>query len=308
MERKISFDELRKAVVEAYENYKSENGGEVDPRLEEVDCKDFGISMMLTDGTVINKGDVNKKFALGGIAKMLAHVVLLQQNSVDQLLDKSGFIKGKMCKPKDLGVSAHGVRAVSAIEPTGDADGKWDVIMSTMLNMLGDSEPELDDKLYEKLVADELKANVEDKIAQAEFSLYDDAQTAIKSYLKLKSMKVDAVQLATIGATIAADGRNPKTGEPAFDGTLAASIVTLMAINGPHHRSIPWIMQTGLPAKSSFSGAIVAIMPGLGAIAAYSPKICVDCGISIKAMKAIRYIANKLQLNVFASARVEVEK
>lgn len=308
MERKISLEELRKAVDEAYENYKSEKDGVADPRIEGVDCDDFGISLMLTDGTVINKADVNKKFALGGIAKLLAHIVLLQQNSVDGLLNKSGYIKGHIDKPKNLGMSAHGIRAISAIEPSGDPEGKWDVIMSTVLNLLGDSEPELDDRLYEKLVADELKAKVEDKLAQADFSLYDNAQTAIKGYLKLESMKVDAVQLATIGATIAADGRNPRTGEPAFDGSLAASVVTLMAIHGPHHRSIPWILQTGVPAKSSFSGAILAVMPGLGAIAAYSPKLCTECGISIKAMKAIRYIANKLQLNVFASARVKVEK
>ena len=79
-----------------------------------------------------------------------------------------------------------------------------------------------------------------------------------------------------------------------------------MATRGKHFIK-PWMMLTGLPAKKSFTGGILAVLPGFGAIAAYSPRVD-ERGISIKAAKAIEYISQKLGLSVYASARVEVEK
>lgn len=306
MERKISLNDLRVAVDEAYEHFKSDKEGTPDPRIANADAKSFGISVVLTDGTTINKADTTKKFALGQIAKLPLHELLLQQMNVTELLKKSGFIKGKIEKPSNLGVSAHGLRAFSAVTPSGDPDGKWDIIINNLIDLMG-TEPVLDDKLYELLKSDMAKAQVEDKLAQFGFYLYDDAKPTIDGYVKLMSMTVDTEQLATLGATIAADGKNPKTGKIVFDGELSAPLTALAALHGPHKRSIPWLMKVGLPAKSSFSGAIVAIMPGLGAIAAYSPKLAVESGISQKAWEAIEYIARKLDLNVFSSARVVVE-
>ena len=66
-------------------------------------------------------------------------------------------------------------------------------------------------------------------------------------------------------------------------------------------------MRTGLPGKASFAGGVLAILPGFGAIAAYAPEVD-ENGLSEKAAGAVQYIANKLGLNVYASARVEVEK
>lgn len=306
MDRKISLNDVRVAVDEAYENYKSIKDGKPDERIEGIDVKDFGISVVLTDGTTINKADTQKHFALGQIVKLPTHVVLLQQNSIDKLLDKSGYAKGKIKKPENLGLSAHGIRAVSAITPANDPEGKWDIMISNIINMTGNA-PVLDDKLYKRLSGDALKAGVEDKLAQDGFALYDNAAIAIDQYIKLMSLTVTAEELAVMGATIAADGRNPKTGEIAFDGELSAPVVTLAATHGPHKRTTAWMMETGLPAKSSFSGAILAILPGFGAIAVYAPCLCDECGVSVKAWKAIRYIANKLGLNVYSSARVKVE-
>ena len=109
-----------------------------------------------------------------------------------------------------------------------------------------------------------------------------------------------------MGATLAADGRNPYSGEYAFDGKIAPYMVTLMATRGRHFIR-GWLMRTGLPAKKSFSGAVTVVLPGFGAITAYGPEVDAR-GTSIKGAQAIAYIADKLGLNVFASARVEVEK
>ena len=307
MERKISLANVKKAVENAFENYKSINEGNVDPRIEGVDTKTFGISVVLTDGTVINKGDTKVASPMGRIALVPTHIELLTQNTPDELVAKAGVACGnkmKEHKPKNLAVSPHGVRAVSVVQPTGDRDGKMDLMVNNILNLIG-SPATFDDKLYERLTKINNEKNVVDAIAQAEYSLYDDGATSVDIWTRLVSLGLTTEQLATMGVTIAADGRNPINGEFAFDGKIAQNVVATMA-RGIHHESRAWMMTVGLPAANSFGGAIVAVLPGFGAIAAYSPALDAN-GLSVKAAKAIKEIANELQLNVYASARVKVE-
>ncbi len=309
MERTISLTELRGAVDEAYELFKDEHSGSVDPRIKNTKENAFGISLVLTDGTVINKGDADVPSPIGAISKIPASVALLSQMSPADLIKKSGICFCRCCGGKarkpDIPLSSHGIRAVSAIEPTGDADGKWEVIINNMINLIG-SAPELDDDLYKALTEEAAKANVENVIAEAGYTLYDDAPIAIDLYIRQMAMTATSEQLATMCATIAADGRNPKTGEHVFDGCISPTVTALMAVHGPHKEAKPWMVATGLPAKSGFGGAIAGVLPGVFGIAAYSPELN-EAGVSIKAAQAIRHIMQKLQLSVFASAKVSTD-
>lgn len=302
MERKISIEDLQKAVDMAYEEYKSIDKGEVDPRLDNVDPKAFGIAVMLTNGKMFTKGDTKVAAPIGDIANLAVHAVLLQQYGAEGLTKKAGKASC-CCGQLDVPVCPHGIRAVSAVTPQDDPDGKYDVIMDTVINMMGDS-PVLDDKLYEKLQKEVADADVENKLAAAGYTLYDEAGRSINTYIKLESLQATAEQMAAFGATIAADGMNPATKTAAFDGELAAPLTTLAAIHGNPDRNRRWLMKSGVPAVWGFGGLIVAIMPGVGAIAAYAPAVGKH-GRSKKGSRAVRYITHALDYNVFGSARIE---
>lgn len=311
MERKISLTDLQKTVDNAYEQFKSLKEGEIDSRVKNADPKSFGIAVVLTDGTVIKKADADVKFALGDIAKVPVATVLATQNTAEEIVKKSGTCcccaGNKEARGLKLPINKHALRAVSAIEPTGDNDGKYDLILNTIIDMIGDA-PVFNDDLYKTLSKECEDAKVEDELAKVQYELYDDTQIAINVYNKLRSLEVSAEQLATLGATIAADGVNPKNNQVVFDGSKAATIVTLMATVGNKRRGRADLMKIGLPVRHSFAGGILAVLPGFGAIAAYSPELCENCHESARAKKAVRYIANELGLNIFASARVTVEK
>lgn len=311
MERKISLTDLQKTVDNAYEQFKSLKEGEIDSRVKNVDPKSFGIAVVLTDGTVIKKADADVKFALGDIAKVPVATVLATQNTAEEIVKKSGTCcccaGNKEARGLKLPINKHALRAVSAIEPTGDNDGKYDLILNTIIDMIGDA-PVFNDDLYKTLSKECEDAKVEDELAKVQYELYDETQIAINVYNKLRSLEVSAEQLATLGATIAADGVNPKNNQVVFDGSKAATIVTLMATVGNKRRGRADLMKIGLPVRHSFAGGILAVLPGFGAIAAYSPELCENCHESARAKKAVRYIANELGLNIFASARVTVEK
>lgn len=306
MIRKISISDLKKAVDEAYEKYKSIEKGEIDPRLDNVDPKAFGISVMLADGTVINKGYTKVKSPLGHIANLAIHSLLLQQLGVKELVKKAGKVTNCALRAADIPVCPHAVRAYSAVEPQNDPDGKYDLIINNILNMTG-SAPNLDDKLYEKLVKEADDKQVVNKFAQAGYTLYDDAEPSVRGFVKLEALQFTAEQIANFGATIAADGVNPVTNTICYDGALSAPLVTLAAIHGDADRNRRWLMKSGVPAVYSFGGLILAIMPGVGAIAAYAPAVGKH-GRSKKGARAIRYITRELGYNVFGSARIEFVK
>lgn len=308
MERKISLSDLRKAVDEAYEANKSLKEGEINPRSANADAKSFGISVMLPDGTLINKGDTNVKSPLGSIAKVPLSTILFSQNTPMELIKKSG----QCCchkvpkKPEGLSFSAHGVRAFSAVEPTGDPESKWNLYANRLVDLMG-SAPELDDKVLESLEKEAKETKLEDTLAADGYYLYDDAALSINLYLKALSMTASTEQLATMGATVAADGVNPVNGKIVFDGAITQNVVALMAAKGPHKMRTPWLVAAGIPAKSSFGGAILGIIPGVMAIAAYSPELN-PAGVSVKAAKAIIDVMQKLDISIFASAQVSFVK
>lgn len=305
MERKISVADLRKAVDEAYEAFKSVKEGEVDPRNIDADPKRFGITVVLPDGTVINKGDTEVKSPLGSISKVPLSTILFTQNTPMELIKKSGLCPCHKLpeKPKNLMFSAHGVRAFSAVEPTGDPESKWNIYENQMIDLMG-SAPELDVKVYEILKKEAADNDLENKLAADGYYLYDNAALSVDLYLKALSMTASTEQLATMGATIAADGVNPVTRKQVFDGAITQNVVALMAAKGPHKMRTPWLVGAGIPAKNSFGGAILGVIPGVMAIAAYSPELNV-AGVSVKAARAIMSVMQKLDISIFASAKVQ---
>ena len=311
MERKISLADVQKAVENAYENNKSLKEGEVNPRVKDlVDTKDFGIAVVLTDGRVIKKADADKKFVIGDIARVAVATALAQQYTPYEIVKKSGTMPKQKHDPADheikLHINKHALRATSAIEPTGDSDGKYNLLVNTLIN-LSSGEPVFNDKVYEELSKEATEYNIVDRLAERGYELYDDPELVINVYNKLKSLQLSAVEVATMGATIAADGVNPSDKNIVFDGSKAATIVTLLTTVGNKRRKRAQLMEIGLPVIHSFGGGVMAVLPGFGAIVAYSPEICKECHSSAKGIKAIKSIANELGLNIFASARVTVE-
>lgn len=310
MERKISFNDVQKAVDEAYEAVKSIKEGAIDPRNVDADEKAFGIAVVLTDGTVIKKADVDVKAPMGRISRVPLSSILFTQNTVEELMKKAGKTHccalKQMEKPAGLDVCPHSIRAFSAMEPVGDPNSKWDLYEGRMIDLMG-SAPILDDKVYKAIKQQITDANFEDMLAKAGYYLYDDAALSIDLFAKAQAMTASAEQLAMMGATIAADGVNPVTKKIVFDGEISKNIVAMMAAKGPHKMTMPWLVGTGLPARNSFGGLMFGVMPGVFGIAAYAPALN-EAGIPVKAALGIKHFMNALDLSVFSSAKVTIVK
>lgn len=309
MERIIKMSDIKTAVVTAYDKFKKINveGATPDTRASGMNAGKMGISVCLTDGSTFDVGDTRAQFAMGSILRIPLYLQLYTQMTPTQLLEKMGKCgcsnqSDNSVKPK--GIHAKNIRLASLVQPIGDADGKMELLSGLMIGLMG-SSPVLDDSLYRSSVRENLNKGVENTLASSGYELYDDATVAIDVATKLHSMLVTTSQLAEMGATIAADGVNPVTKQAVFDGSLAASVVAMMAVKGPKKIKRPWLMATGVPAMSSFGGGFITVIPGFGSIAAFAPEL-VHGYIPYKAAMAMKEIVGTLDLNVFASSRVRV--
>ena len=84
-------------------------------------------------------------------------------------------------------------------------------------------------------------------------------------------------------------------------------ILSTMMMAGLYDGSGGWAWKVGLPAKSGVGGGIVAVVPGKGAIAVFSPRLD-DAGNSVKAQRVIEYVAQKLDFNLFSPRSVGLKQ
>lgn len=311
MDRIINYSDLTKAIDRAYNEFKNDTTGTIPEKLGNRNAGKFGISMILSDGRRYNIGDTDTHFTLGGLADLPILAQLFSQKPVIEVMRKMGGCGCKCnCDEAKLTLKkqhAHlrGLRELSMVEPTGDIDAKMDIMSDTLYNLMGSSAI-MDDDLY-KTRMDEIRENgTVNELAAADYFLYDDAALTLDAYARLHSMQITTEQLATMGATIAADGVNPVTSATVFDGENSAPLVASMAAKGPHKMRRQWLTITGVPAVSSFGGGFLAVIPGVGAFAAFSPELN-DAFIPVKAAMALKSIFTSLQINAFGSARTIIK-
>jgi glutaminase len=127
----------------------------------------------------------------------------------------------------------------------------------------------------------------------------DNWQQAVDLYTRQCSIGVNARDLATMAATLAAGGRNPVTGKQVIDADKVPGVLAVMATAGLYDDSGKWLYHTGLPAKSGVGGGLIAVSPGKFGIAVVSPPLD-DAGNSVRAQRAITLISNQLGGNPLA--------
>ena len=123
-----------------------------------------------------------------------------------------------------------------------------------------------------------------------------DVEDVTKRYLESNIVAVRAGELAQMGATLANGGVQPLTGQHILAQETVRTVLSAMVIAGMYEDSGNWWTRVGVPAKSGVSGAVVAVVPGWGAIVAYSPRLDA-AGNSVRASLAIERLVQRWRLH-----------
>jgi len=303
-------------VREAYEKFKSDPGGknaDYIPYLAHVDSKLFGIAIVTTDNQELTMGDIKYAFSIQSISKVFSQALAMEELGPDAVFQKIGneptgrafnsvFAVADM--PSHTGnpyVNAGAISTVSLISGK-TADEKWNKILDFYSRVAGEKLT-LIDEVYKSEAATNTGNKALSMLLAKYDRIYADPFESVDVYTKQCSVGVNVAQLARMGATLANNGKNPKTGEQVIKPENVPHILSTMIMAGLYDGSGGWAWRVGLPAKSGVGGGIVAVVPGKGAIAVFAPPLD-EAGNSVKAQKVIEYVANKLDFNLFSPRSV----
>ena len=290
MIQKIDKKAVQDAVQMAYDRCKNETGGknaDYIPYLADVPSNLFGIAACLPDGDMVAVGDTDYRFGIESVSKVPTAILAMNQYSGQEVLDKIGAdatglpfnsimaILLEKDHPSTPLVNAGAISACSMVKPVGDSDGKWKAIVSFIAGLAG-SDVEVIDELYKSETATNFNNKSIAWLLKNYNRIYDDPDMALDIYTRQCSIGVTAKQLATMAATIANSGVNP---------------VTRKAVFKPE-----------LTPKTGVGGGIMGVVPGVMGVAAFAPPLD-EAGNSVKAQKALAFIAGHLNLNIFGTTR-----
>lgn len=308
--------QVEATVREAYEKFKNDPGGknaDYIPYLAKVDSKLFGIAIVTVDNQVLTMGDIDYSFSIQSISKVFSQALAMEELGPDKVFEKVGseptgrafnsvFAVADM--PTHTGnpyVNAGAISTVSLISGK-TADEKWNKILDFYSRAAGE-KLHLIDEVYKSEAATNTGNKALSMLLAKYDRIYADPFESVDVYTKQCSVGVNVAQLARMGATLANNGKNPKTGEQVIKPENIPHILSTMIMAGLYDGSGGWAWHVGLPAKSGVGGGIVAIVPGKGAIAVFAPPLD-EAGNSVKAQKVIEFVANQLDFNLFSPRSV----
>ena len=306
---------LEQLAREAHDKFKNDQGGrnaDYIPALAQVPSNLFGITIVTIDGKIISVGDVDTPFSMQSCSKVFTMCLVMQESGDKIIFDKINV--------EPTGEAFNSIRAIEEGDGRADnpfvnpgaiatvslvkaknAQERWDKIIGSYNTFAGEKLTVLED-----IYRSEAETNFRNRgIAHVLFNsgnLHCEPLEATDVYTKQCSVGVTCKQLAVMGGTLANHGVNPVTNVRCLEAHYVPKVLSMMTMAGFYDGSGSWAWNAGLPAKTGVGGGIVAVVPGKMAIVGFAPPLDAF-GNSVRAQKAIQYIAEELGLSIFGSAK-----
>ena len=309
--RKPAEAAIKVALQEAYDQFRDTSRGanaSYIPYLANVNSRLFGIAIATADGKVYELGDTEFEFGIESISKAFVLAMAMQERGATVIEDSVGVNATGLPFNSVLAIELEPQRAVSPLVNAGaiatnslikgtSAADQWNKI-DHWFDRLAGRDIKLIDELYRSEAATNQHNQAIAMLLASYGRMYSDPRQATDSYTKQCSMGTSARDLAVMAGVLANNGVQPVTKEKIIEARYIPRILACMAMEGLYERSGDWIYRTGVPGKSGVGGGVIAVVPGVLAICAFAPPLD-PSGNSVKAQKAIRYIVEKLELNLF---------
>lgn len=307
-------DEVRALIETAYARFRTENAGRVAdyiPALAQADPSAFGLCVANTTGDAFALGDADVPFSIQSASKPFVFALVCDTLGAEEAARRLGVDATGLPFNSIMAVELRadrttnpmvnsGAIATTSLAPGANAAQRWEWVQRGLSRFAGRALL-LDERVYQSEAATNQRNAGLAHLLRAYGLLYCDPVEATDVYTKQCSLLVTARDLAVMGATLAAGGVNPVTGEAVIAADTCRRVLAVMASAGLYERSGAWLYDVGLPGKSGVSGGIVTVSPGKGAVAAWSPPLDA-AGNSVRGQLATRFLSEQLGLNLFASA------
>ncbi|MGE4801579.1 glutaminase A [Yersinia hibernica] len=309
----IDLARLNQVVKDAYSQYSTLAGGEnasYIPYLASVPSQLAAVAIVTVDGDIISQGDADFRFALESISKVCSLALALEDIGPQAVQDKIGAdptglpfnsviaLELHNGKPLSPLVNAGAMSTVSAIKASSREE-RWARILDMQQQLVG-APIALSDEVNHSEQTTNFHNRAIAWLLYSAQTMYCDPMEACDVYTRQCSTLLNTIELATMGATFAAGGINPVTKKRVLTATNTPFILAEMTMEGLYGSSGDWAYTVGLPGKSGVGGGILAVVPGIMGIAAFSPPLD-PVGNSVRGQKMVASVAQQLGYNLYKS-------
>ncbi|MCD9499892.1 glutaminase A [Photobacterium carnosum] len=302
---------MQQALDEAKTNMDGENASYI-PFLASVPSELTGLAFVSVTGEIIQLQDTDYKFAIESISKIMTLGLVLEQSGADALHSKIGAeptgmpfnsvlaLELHQGKPLTPLVNAGAMATVSLVKAT-DKEQRWQQILHFQ-SLLANSAITLSDEVNQSEQTTNTHNRAIALLLESSGRMYSEPLEACDVYTRQCSTLFNTVELATVGATLANGGKNPCSGKQLIQTQNISHILAEMAMEGLYDTSGDWAYDVGLPGKSGVGGGLLTVIPNIGALAAFSPRLD-PFGNSIRGQQMIKHVTQAMAWNLFSSTQ-----
>lgn len=303
--------EVRRVIREAYANGRESapTGAVADyiPELAKASAEDFGLCVRDLTGQTIAHGEVEKRFSIQSISKVINLAAALKYLGFREtfshvMLEPSGDAFNSILKldtvsslPFNPMINAGAIQVMSMLSNIMD----FDDLLNFARAFCMDDDIVLNEAVYRSEAETGDRNRSIAYLLKSKGVLQGDPNKTLDLYFKMCSLNVNAKSLANMGVLLANRGENPFTGKHILHPGYVRTLKSLMFTCGLYDESGEYGVLVGLPSKSGVGGGIVAVVSDRWGIGTYGPALNAK-GNSVGGIAALQHMSHLLRLNIFS--------
>ncbi len=275
------------------------------PEMSRPDPQAFAICVADTNGHFYEVGDSQQSFTLQALAHPFLYGLALNEHGRGEVLQRVGVARGDdnvMLGSSTMALPPNPLAATGALSLIGMIEGSS--ATDRLNRLLGFFRRLSNHDMMTDAAVFTAARTMGHRYRAMAYAMVDagllqeNIEETLDLFFQQHSLLVNCRDLALMAATLANQGRNPVSADAVIAPEYVRDILSVLYSCGMPHTAGTWAYQVGLPAESSVSGALMAIVPQQLGIAVFSPLLNAQ-GHSLRGLKVCEALSQHFGLHLF---------
>jgi glutaminase len=274
------------------------------PQLGRVPADKFGVAICTIDGQRFAMGDVDESFTLQSSCKPILYCAALEEHGEAKVhqhvgREPSGLSFNELTLnrtglPHNPMINAGAIMSSSLMRRDLTNADRLEYLNNIVKALSGGQSPGFNNAVFhsERETADRNFALAHHMRERGAFPAGIEINSTLDYYFAACSTEITATNMSTISATLANGGVCPQTGSRVFAEETIKNCLSMMYSCGMYDYSGEFAFKVGIPAKSSVSGVVMAVIPNVMGIAVWSPRLDA-CGNSVRGVEFLKKLVER---------------
>jgi len=301
---------MRSTIARLYDEFKGNNSGALAdyiPELAKVAPGQFGIALTTNQGKTVWVGDSSASFTIQSISKALTFALLLERAGREETYRYVGVqpmaepfnaitLNPQSNRPFNTMVNTGAIAVAGRLRQLLGANAFEEVL--EMFGRAAGRALEVDEQVFRSERETGHRNRAIGHLLRAVGVFDVPVEEVLDLYFRQCSIRVNAIDLSIMGATLANLGVNPVTRKEVLGLDPVRDTLSTMFTCGMYDGAGDWSCKVGLPAKSGVGGGILAVVNRQLGIGVFSPRLDA-AGNSVRGQLCCAALSRELGLHAF---------